>query len=71
MSTRTVSYSRVLRRSEKAVQLDLGESRGVWFPLRRIALDEDAYTVTGPKDLMDEKTAEARGTASEATTGSV
>jgi hypothetical protein len=35
----------------RAIQLDLGEEKPVWFPLNRITLDEAGYTVTGPKAI--------------------
>jgi hypothetical protein len=57
----TIPYSRILDRRARAIQIDLGGENPVWFPLQRITLDEDAYTVTGPKALMTEKLAEAGG----------
>lgn len=59
--TTTISYSRILERRPKAVRLDIGEEHPVWFPLHRITLDEAAYTVTAPYNLMQEKLAEAKG----------
>ena len=57
----TISYSRIAQRTPKAIQLDLGEDQPVWFPLHRITLDEAAYTVTAPHNLLREKLAEAQG----------
>ena len=61
--TITVNYSRITERRTRAIQLDLGEEKPVWFPLNRITLNEAGYTVTGPKKLMTEKLAEAGGAA--------
>jgi hypothetical protein len=57
----TIAYSRIIDRRDKAVQLDLGEEKAVWFPLGKIVLDEANYTLTGPKKLIREKQEEARG----------
>jgi hypothetical protein len=59
--TATIAYSRVVDRRDRAIQLDLGEEKPVWFPLAKITLDESEYTLTGPKQLIMEKQAEARG----------
>jgi hypothetical protein len=57
----TIAYSRIIDRRDRAIQLDLGEEKPVWFPLAKIVLDESAYTLTGPKELISQKQAEARG----------
>ena len=59
--TATIAYSRVIDRRDRAIQLDLGEEKAVWFPLAKITLDEANWTVTGSKKLIAEKQAEARG----------
>jgi DNA invertase Pin-like site-specific DNA recombinase len=58
----TVPFSKIMERRGPGVKIDLGEEKPVWFPLRRITLDEAGRTVTGPADLMAEKLAEAKGT---------
>ena len=60
--TATIAYSRVVDRRDRAIQLDLGEEKSVWFPLAKITLDEANWTVTASKQLITEKQAEARGT---------
>ena len=57
----TVGYVRIVQKRDKAVLLDLGETSPVWFPLYRITLDESAYTITAPSDLLQDKMAEAQG----------
>jgi hypothetical protein len=59
--TATIHYSRITERRAKAVQLDIGEKKPVWFPLHRITLDEANYTVTVPQALLTEKRAAAQG----------
>jgi hypothetical protein len=59
--TATIAYSRVVDRTDRAIQLDLGEEKAVWFPLAKITLDEANWTVTGSRQLITEKQAEARG----------
>jgi len=61
--TESISYSCILERRPRAVRLDLGEARPVWFPLHRVSLDEVAFTVSGPRALMAEKMDEACGQA--------
>ena len=62
-ATATINYSRILERRPRAVQLDIGEAKPVWFPLGKITLDEANYTVTAPQALMREKLAESQGAA--------
>jgi hypothetical protein len=59
--TATIAYSRIIDRRDRAIQLDLGEEKPVWFPLAKIALDEANWTITGSRTLIAEKQAEARG----------
>jgi hypothetical protein len=61
--TVTIAYSRVIDRRDRAIQLDLGEEKPVWFPLAKIALDEVNWTITGSRKLITKKQAEARGAA--------
>jgi hypothetical protein len=57
----TIAYSRILDRRDRAIKIDLGEENPVWFRKQDITLDEQSYTLTGPKSVITKKLEEARG----------
>ena len=57
----TVPYKKVVERRPKAIKLDLGEVEPAWFPLHRITLDENNYTVSAEQSLIAEKLNQSRG----------
>lgn len=61
MTDQTISYSRILEHRRKAVKIDLGEQSPVWFPLHKIKLDEQNYTLSGEDTLIFKKITEAQG----------
>jgi hypothetical protein len=56
----TIVDSRVVDRRNRAIQLDPGEEKPIWFPLSKTALDEANSTVSRPKKLVTEKLADHR-----------
>jgi hypothetical protein len=56
-----IAFRYILDSRDRAILIDLGEEKPVWFQRSKIVLDEQNYTLTGPKQLIAEKLKEARG----------